>query len=96
MITKADGSTTSSVAQLTVYIPPNPGRFTNFTYSPVIGFSFIFRDGTVGQPCRIQTSTSLAAGSWVDWQSFNYLSPVGFSDLGALETTNRLYRAVSP
>ncbi len=96
MITKADGSTTSSVAQLTVYIPPNPGRFTNFTYSPVMGFSFIFRDGTVGQPYRIQTSTSLAAGSWVDWQSFTYTGPVGFLDFSATDATNKFYRAVSP
>lgn len=95
VVTNVYGSVTSSVAQLTVYIPPNPGRFTNFSYSPVMGFSFIFRDGTVGRPYRIQVSSSLAGG-WLDWQSFNYLGPVGFSDLGALETTNRFYRAISP
>jgi hypothetical protein len=96
VVTNAYGSTTSSVAQLTVYVPPNPGRFTNFSYSPATGFSFIFRDGTLGRPYRIQVSPSLAEGGWVDWQNFNYLGPVGFSDLGALETTNRFYRAVSP
>lgn len=94
VVTNSYGSTTSSVAQLTVYVPPNPGRFTNLSYSPVTGFSFIFRDGTVGRPYRIQVSSSLTGG-WLDWQSFNYLGPVGFSDLGALETTNRFYRAVS-
>jgi hypothetical protein len=95
VVTNAYGSATSGVAQLTVTIPPSPGRFTNFSYSPVMGFSFIFRDATVGKPYRIQVSDSLAGG-WLDWQSFNYLGPVGFTDLDALEATNRFYRAVSP
>ena len=92
VVTNTYGSTTSSVAQLTVV---NRGRFTNLSYSPDTGFSFIFRDATVGRPYRIQVSSSLTGG-WLDWQTFNYLGPVGFSDLGALETTNRFYRAVSP
>jgi hypothetical protein len=95
VVTNANGSVTSQVAQLTVTIPPNPGRFTNFSYSPVTGFSFVFRDGTVGKPYRIQVPASLTGG-WMDWQSFNYLGPVGFTDFGALEATNRFYRAVSP
>jgi len=74
----------------------SPGRFISFLYSPVMGFSFIFRDGTVGQSYRIQTSTSLAAGSWVDWQSFTYTAPAGFLDFSATGATNKLYRAVSP
>ena len=96
VVTNNYGSATSYVAQLTVYIPSNPGRFSNLSYSPETGFSFIFRDATLGQPYRIQRSPSMAEGSWVDWQSFNYLGPVGFSDLGGLETTNRFYRAVTP
>ena len=96
VVTNAYGSVTSSVAQLTVTIPPSPGRFTRLAYSPETGFSFIFRDATVGQPYRIQISLSLAEGSWVDWMSFNYTSPVGFMDLGAVESTNKFYRAISP
>ncbi|MBI3849822.1 MAG: hypothetical protein HY298_05970 [Verrucomicrobia bacterium] len=92
MITNAYGSTTSSVAQLTVV---NPGRFTNLSYSRETGFSFIFRDGTVCRPYRIQTSTSLAPGSWVDWLNFNYTGPMALTDLGALDATNKFYRAVS-
>lgn len=93
VITNAYSSTTSSVAQLTVAIPPSPGRFTNFSFSPVMGFSFIFRDATVGKPYRIQRSPSLAEGSWVDWQSFTYTEPIFLTDMGA---ERRLYRAVSP
>jgi len=59
VVSNAYGRATTTVAQLTVTIPPNPGRFTNLSYSPVMGFSFIFRDGTVGQPYRIQFSPSL-------------------------------------
>jgi hypothetical protein len=96
VVTNAYGSVTSFVAQLTVTIPPSPGRLTNCSYSPVMGFSFIFRDGTVGQPYRIQTSTSLAAGGWVDWQSFTYSGPIGFMDVSATGAERRFYRAISP
>jgi uncharacterized delta-60 repeat protein len=87
------GSETSSVAQLTVY---SRGRFTHPSYSPEMGFSFIFRDATVGRPYRIQTSPSPVEGSWVDWFNFTYNGPIGLSDLGAVENTNRFYRAISP
>jgi uncharacterized delta-60 repeat protein len=96
VVTNAYGSATSSVAQLTVYIPPNPGRFTKLSYSPDTGFSFIFRDATVGQPYRIQFSQSLAEGIWTDWMSFNYTGPMALTDLGAPETERRFYRAVTP
>ena len=96
VVTNAYGTTTSTVAQLTVIIPTSPGRFTNFTYSPVNGFSFVFRDATVGKPYRIQTSTSLAPSSWSDWISFNYSGPLALTDMSAVEATNRFYRAISP
>ena len=96
VVTNAYGSATSTVAQLTVTIPPNPGRFTSFSYSPVMGFSFIFRDAALGRPYRIQISPTLAEGSWTDWQSFSYTGPIALTDLGAVETTNRFYRAISP
>ncbi len=93
VVTNDYGSVTSSVAQLTVI---NPGRFSNLAYSPTTGFSFIFRDGILGRPYRIQVSPSLAEGSWVDWQSFTYNGPIGLMDMGATGAERRFYRAVSP
>jgi hypothetical protein len=93
VVTNSGGSATSSVAQLTVY---SPGRFSDVAYWPAMGFIFVFRDGTVGRPYCIQTSTSLAEDSWIDWMSFNYTEPVGFMDLGAPERERRFYRAVTP
>jgi uncharacterized delta-60 repeat protein len=96
VVTNEWGSATSSIADLTVTIPPSAGKFTNLAYSPATGFSFIFRDGTVGQSYRIQRSPSMAGGSWADWQSFIYTEPNAFMDLGALTSSNRFYRAISP
>ena len=94
VVTNAHGSVTSSVAQLLVVV--SPGWFSNLSYSPATGFSFIFRDATVGQPYRIQFSPSLAEGSWTDWMNFTYNGPAAFTDLGALDAERRFYRAVSP
>ncbi len=96
VVTNAYSTATSTVAQLTVIVPPSGGRLTDFSYSLTTGFSFIFRDGTVGQPYRIQRASSLAEGSWADWMTFTYTEPVAFTDLGALTTTNRFYRMISP
>ena len=65
-------------------------------YSPALGFAFVFRDGTVGRTYRIQTSPSLAPESWVDWMSFSYTGPIALTDMSAVETANRFYRAISP
>jgi len=96
VVTNAYGSVTSIVAQLTVTIPSSPGRFTRLSYSPDTGLSFIFREATLGQPYRIQTSPSLAEGSWTDWMTFTYNGPTAFTDLGALDAQRRFYRVVSP
>ena len=96
VITNTNGSTTSTLAQLTVFVPPSPGRFTRVSYSPETGLSFIFRDATLGQPYRIQRSSSTAADSWVDWQSFTYTEPVGLMDVSATGAERRFYRAVNP
>ena len=93
VVTNAYGSVTSSVAQLTVV---NPGRFSNLSYSPALGFSFVFRDAILGRPYRIQRSPSMAEGSWVDWQNFTYNGPIGLMDLDATGAERRFYRAVSP
>jgi hypothetical protein len=96
VVTNAHGSVTSIVAQLTVTIPPNPGRFTDLSYSKATGFSCIFRDGTLGQTYRIQRSPSLAEGSWTNWQTFTYTEPVGLMDVAATGAERRYYRAISP
>ncbi len=72
------------------------GRLTSPAYSPLTGFSFIFRDAVVGRSYRIQRSSSLTEGSWLDWQSFTYTEPVGLMDVGATGAERRFYRAVSP
>lgn len=96
VVTNEWGSATSTIAHLTVTIPPSAGRFTNFKYSPETGFSFVFRDATVGQPYRIQRSPSMAEGNWTDWQNFTYTEPVGLMDVSATGAERRFYRAVSP
>ena len=51
---------------------------------------------TIGQPYRIQTSPSLAAGSWTDFTNFTYTWPVVISDPSAAAGPMKFYRAVSP
>jgi hypothetical protein len=96
VVTNEWGSATSVAAHLTVTIPPSAGRFTNIKYSAESGFSFIFRDGTVGQPYRIQRSASAAEGSWTDWMNFTYSEPTVFTDVSATGAERRFYRAVTP
>ncbi len=90
------GTATGTVVHLTVVVPPNHGRFTNLSYSRETRFTFIFRDGTVGQPYRIQTSATGLQGSWTDWQSFTYSAPAGFMDVSATGAERRYYRAITP
>jgi hypothetical protein len=73
-----------------------PGRFGFLLCSPVTGFSCTFCDATLGQPYRIQTSPSLAAGSWIDLTNFTYAGPVAVAATVAVTSTNRFYRAVTP
>ena len=73
-----------------------PGRFSDPAYSSVTGFSCTFSDATLGQPYRIQTSPSLAAGSWPDLTNFTYTGPTVITDASAVSTTNTFYRAVTP
>jgi hypothetical protein len=96
VVTNAYGKATGTAAQLTVVVPPSGGRLANLAYSPETGFSFIFRDATVGQPYRIQRSPSMAEGSWVDWQGLVYDGPVGLMDVSATGVERRFYRAVTP
>ena len=71
------------------------GRFSNMIHSPATGFSCTFLDGSVGQPYRIQTSPSLAAGSWTDFTNFTYTVPVVIT-VPAAAATNQFFRAITP
>lgn len=74
---------------------PFPGRFSNMVHSPATGFSCTFLDGSVGQPYRIQTSLSLAAGPWTDFTNFTYTVPVVIN-VPAAAATNQFFRAITP
>ena len=71
------------------------GRFGSPAYSPATGLSFTFRDATAGFPYQIQTSPSLAVGSWTDLTNFNYSGPIVIDDPSATATPKRFYRAVT-
>ncbi len=71
------------------------GRFSNMIHSPATGFSCTFLDGSVGQPYRIQTSPSLAAGPWTDFTNFTYTVPVVIN-VPAAAATNQFFRAITP
>jgi hypothetical protein len=70
------------------------GQFTGLGYSPAIGFGFTFSDGVVGQYYFIQTSPSLAEGSWIDWLGFTYTGPITLTDPSARAVPRKFYRAV--
>ena len=71
------------------------GRFSNLVHSPATGFSCTFLDGSVGQPYRIQTSSLLAADSWIDFTNFTYTVPVVIT-VPAAAATNQFFRAITP
>ncbi|MGA3284255.1 MAG: choice-of-anchor Q domain-containing protein [Verrucomicrobiota bacterium] len=72
------------------------GQFGGAAYSPLTGFSFTFSGATIGQPYRIQTSPSLAAGSWTALTNFSYTGPITITDPSAVAGPKKFYRAVSP
>jgi hypothetical protein len=65
-------------------------------YSPTTGFGCTFSDAIVGQPYHIQTSPSLAAGSWTNFTNFTYTQAMVISDPSAALGPKKFYRAVSP
>jgi hypothetical protein len=83
-------------AKATIGASAAPGRFAALSYFPGTGFSCTFLDATVGQAYRIQTSPSLAPGSWTDFTNFNYTAPLVITDASALSDTNKFFRAVTP
>ena len=65
-------------------------------YSPVKCSRCTFNDATVGQPYRLQTSPSLAPGSWTDLTNFSYARPITISAPPSTGASNRFHRALSP
>jgi hypothetical protein len=93
IVTNAFGSVTSSVATLTVSLPPPVIFSTNSTIgfsNGQFGFSF---SGPAGSTVVIEGTTSL--GDWLPLQT-NVLGngPVYFSDPASSSLTTRFYRAV--
>jgi hypothetical protein len=90
----AGGKPSASVAG--AHISAARGRFSSWVTSAVTGFSCCFSDGTLGQPYRIQTSPSLAGGSWTDLTNFTYAGPTVIFDASAISAARTFYRAVTP
>jgi hypothetical protein len=88
----AGGKVSAYVAR--AHIGPAGGRFGSLSYSPATGFSCTFSEATPGEPYRIQTSPSLAVGSWANVTNFTYTGPITITDSSAPGPTNRFYRAV--
>ncbi len=84
------------IAQANIGAGLGAGRLGSLVYSPATGFGYTFSDATIGQPYHIQTSPSLAAGSWTNFTNFTYTGPMVISDRSAAPGPKRLYRAVSP
>jgi hypothetical protein len=75
---------------------PSGGGFCSLQHSPVSGSTFIFCGATISVPYRIQASSSLAGGGWIDFADFVYTGSVMVSDAQAGSTTRRFFRAVTP
>jgi hypothetical protein len=84
------------IAQANLSPNVNPGLIGNPVYSPLTGFSCTFSEGTVGQAYHIQTSPSLAAGTWADLTNFTYSVPIVIIDSSSQATPMKFYRAASP
>jgi hypothetical protein len=72
------------------------GRIGNLVYSPAAGFSFTLSEATTGKLYRIQSSPSLAAGSWTDFTNFTYSGSTVINDSSSNASPVRFYRAISP
>jgi hypothetical protein len=84
------------IAQANIGTGVSGGQFGNLAYSRTTGFSCTFSDATIGQPYRIQSCASLAAGSWTNLTNFTYTGPMVISDRSAAAGPKKFYRAVSP
>ena len=93
--TTAGTNSAVHIAKANINALASPGRFTNLVHSTNTGFSCTFLDATIGQPYRIQTSPSLAAGSWTDFTNFTYTAPIAIT-VPIAGNTNRFFRAITP
>jgi hypothetical protein len=84
------------IAQANIGAGLSAGRLGSLVYSPATGFGCTFSDATIGQPYRIQTSPSLAGGSWTNVTNFTYTGPMVITDRSAATGPKKFYRAVSP
>jgi hypothetical protein len=84
------------IAQANIGAGLSAGRLGSLVYSRATGFSCTFSDATIGESYHIQSSASLAAGSWTDFTNFTYTGPRVISDRSAATGPKKFYRAVSP
>jgi hypothetical protein len=84
------------IAQANIGPDVSAGQFGSLVYSPSTGLGCTFSDGTLGQAYRIQTSPSLAGGSWTNFTNFTYTGPMVIRDRSAATGPKKFYRAVSP
>ena len=88
------GSTTSSVATLTVFIPAIAATLNSPTYTTNNQFQFTVT-GTAGSNYAVQVAANLAApAAWISL--FTNASPFTFVDSNASNFPQRFYRAYSP
>jgi hypothetical protein len=84
------------IAQANIGPEFSSGQFSCIAYSAATGIGCTFSDATIGQPYRIQTSTSLTNGSWTDLTNFTFTGPILVMDPSATAVPKKFYRAVSP
>jgi len=84
------------IAQANIGAGLSAGRFSSLVYSPATGFGCTFSVATIGQPYHIQTSPSLATGSWTDLTNLTYTGAAVIRDPSAAAAPKKFYRAVSP
>lgn len=97
----AGGEFTTAGAKVSAYIAKANigaagGRFADLVHSPTTGFRCTFRDASIGQPYRVQASSSLSADVWTDITNFTYTGPIIFTDVPAGSNMNRFFRAITP
>jgi hypothetical protein len=94
--TMAGAKASPFIALVNLPVSPSGGRFDGASYLPLTGFSFSFRDATLGQPYRIQSGREMAGRDWSEVTNFIYSGPVVITDPSAIASPGRLYRAVTP
>jgi hypothetical protein len=87
---------TPFIAQAITGVEICPGIFSDLQASAVAGFSFMFSDGTIGQPYRVQSLFDPINDDWADITNLTYTGPVSINDSSVGSTASKSYRAITP